>query len=166
MNECKRRPKNLKFVKDSNVNAAFTCRACVRVRCKAGRNTSIQCALRWAFPAFWSGKSFWIGLLRLNQHKRRDHIKQFLKNWTGCVYLSCMCSSALQSWTKYFHTVRSAMSFRCFLKWRIILDRSPASANSKTILSSLSWMKDDKYLMTFGCSSCCNNWISFNAGPS
>ena len=56
--------KKFKPFTDSTVNA-FTCRACVRVRCKAGRNTSIQCALRWAFAAFWSGESFWIGLLRL-----------------------------------------------------------------------------------------------------
>lgn len=30
--------------------------------------------------------------------------------------LECMCSSALQSWTKYFHTVLSGMSLLCFLK--------------------------------------------------
>lgn len=28
----------------------------------------------------------------------------------------CMCSRALQSWTKYFHTVLSGMSLLCFLK--------------------------------------------------
>ena len=28
----------------------------------------------------------------------------------------CICSRALQSWTKYFHTVRSGISLLCFLK--------------------------------------------------
>lgn len=28
----------------------------------------------------------------------------------------CICSSALQSWTKYFHTVLSGISLLCFLK--------------------------------------------------
>ena len=52
----------------------------------------------------------------------------------------------LQSCTKYFQMVRSAMSFLCFLKCRIIFAKSPASASSSTILSSLSSMKEARYL--------------------
>lgn len=29
----------------------------------------------------------------------------------------CMCSTALHSWAKYFHTVLSGMSRFCFLKY-------------------------------------------------
>ena len=41
-----------------------------------------------------------------------------------------------------------------FLKCLIILARSPASASSSTMLSSLSSINEAKYLMTLGWSSC------------
>ena len=50
--------------------------------------------------------------------------------------------------------VLSAMRRRCFLKCLIIFARSPASANSSTMFSSLSSIKEAKYLMTLGWSSC------------
>ena len=75
--------------------------------------------------------------------------------------LLCMCSSAEQSWTKYFQIVRSGISRFCFLKCLIMRERSPASASSSTMLSSFSSMKEARYLITFGWSSCCNSWISF-----
>ena len=39
----------------------------------------------------------------------------------------------------------------------IICDRSPASASSSTMFSSLSSMNESKYLMMFGWFSCCPN---------
>lgn len=72
----------------------------------------------------------------------------------------CMCSTALQSCTKYFHTVLSGMSRFCFLKYLIICDRSPASASSSTMFSSLSSMNESKYLMMFGWFNCFRRPIS------
>lgn len=60
------------------------------------------------------------------------------------IRFECMCSKALQSWTKYFQIVLSGMSFFCFLKCLIIRDRSPASANSNTIFSSFCSMNEAK----------------------
>jgi len=86
----------------------------------------------------------------------------------------CMCSKALQIWRKYFQIVLeqnllkliiknkfnidsmninlgvlniyylSGMSLFCFLKCLIILERSPASANSSTMFSSLASMNEAK----------------------
>ena len=67
----------------------------------------------------------------------------------------CICSKALQSWTKYFQIVLSGINLRCFLKCLIILDKSPASASSKTMFSSFSSIKDARYLITFGWFNCC-----------
>ena len=66
----------------------------------------------------------------------------------------CMCSKALQSWTKYFQIVRSDISRLCFLKCLIILAKSPASASSRTIFNSLSSINEAKYLITLGWSNC------------
>ena len=81
------------------------------------------------------------------------------------IRLECMCSSALQSWTKYFQMVRSAISRLCFLKCLIIFARSPASANSRTIFSSLSSIKEAKYFITFGWSNCCQSKRLIHALP-
>ena len=70
------------------------------------------------------------------------------------ILLVCMWSSAEHSCTKYFQMVFSGMSLCCFLKWRIMRERSPASANSSTMLSSLSSMKEAKYWMMLA-------WFSF-----
>ncbi len=75
--------------------------------------------------------------------------------------LVCICASAEHSCTKYFQIVRSGINRFCFLKCLIILARSPASASSSTMLSSLSCMKEARYRMTLGWSSCCSSWISF-----
>ena len=110
----------------------------------------------------------------------------------------CMWSRAEQSWTKYFHTVLSGISFYFMriingsklvtekffhqnssfisaqslmvgfwpmdhfsildplfrLKCLIIRLRSPASASSSTMLSSLFSMKEARYAITFGWFSC------------
>ena len=44
--------------------------------------------------------------------------------------------------------------WRHYWKIRVYLDKSPASASSRTMLSSFSSMKDAKYLITLGWSSC------------
>ena len=74
--------------------------------------------------------------------------------------LECMCSSAEHSCTKYFQMVRSGIRRFCFLKCLIILERSPASANSRTMFSSLSSMKEARYLITFGWFSCYKYFIN------
>ena len=62
----------------------------------------------------------------------------------------CMCWSAAEICTKYFQMVFSGINLFCFLKCLIILERSPASASSNTIFSSLFSTNDAKYLITFG----------------
>ena len=84
------------------------------------------------------------------------------KTLPRCITLfECICSKALQSWTKYFQIVLSGINLLCFLKCLIILDKSPASASSKTIFSSFSSINDARYLITFGWFNCCNDKSKF-----
>ena len=75
-------------------------------------------------------------------------------------YLECICSKAEHNWAKYFQIVFSGISRCCFLKYLIILPKSPASASSRTIFNSLFSMNEDRYWITFAWHSCLSKSIS------
>ena len=75
-------------------------------------------------------------------------------------YLECICSRAEHNCEKYFQIVFSGINLFDFLKNLIIRPRSPASASSRTIFSSLFSINDARYWITLSWLSCFKRSIS------